>query len=569
MKPKHLYLSLILLILTFSGLFGTAAAADVQKVHALLICLGDDLKIRASVNVNEENMTDILLQVSENCNVDLTIMKSVKVGRGVVSKMTLSNATTLNPIDQKQGLITTRQVIDWLENLNPNEEDTVLVYYNGHGGVYGETHMLHFDGVKDLYNRNELSALLARKQARLKILITDTCKNQLDTPLPQANAYYAQVQEKNRSYTKHLFLQHSGMLDITAASTNQFALANNQLGGFFTAALIESFNEKSDMKGEGGIGNSDGFLSWEEVFAKCVWETQDLFSQSTSKFGAVLSSKLGERNQTTQTPEQFSLPSRSGGNSGSVTPGPTTDPPKLTDSFPNDSDGSVPSQHFNTMITWEKDGATMAHIPAGEFRMGVPTRKNARAPAYSIYVDAFYMDTHEVTLAQYEEFLKRTGHRPLPEETYADAPAPNYPVVNVTWDDAVAYAKWAGKRLPTEAEWEKAARGGFVGQKYPWGNNPPDGTQANLAGKDEYAKTAPVGRHLPNEYGLHDMLGNVWEWCADTNDPNNRVLRGNSWRELPRTAWLTERYLIRYPRRDLVGGAVGFRCVVDADEVQR
>ena len=219
-------------------------------------------------------------------------------------------------------------------------------------------------------------------------------------------------------------------------------------------------------------------------------------------------------------------------------------------------------------ILWKKDGAEMVLIPAGEFQMGTPNRKNEPSPSYSVHVNGFYMDTHEVTLAQYEEFLKRTGHRPLPDETYTHAPAPNYPVVNVTWDDAVAYAAWAGKRLPTEAEWEKAARGGFVSQKYPWGNAPPDGTQSNLGGpKDNHKASAPVGSYLPNEFGLYDMLGNVWEWCSDTTDPQNRAARGNSWRELPRAAYLTERYLIPYPQQHLVGGAIGFRCVVDVDKV--
>ncbi|RKU28122.1 hypothetical protein C6499_10505 [Candidatus Poribacteria bacterium] len=219
-------------------------------------------------------------------------------------------------------------------------------------------------------------------------------------------------------------------------------------------------------------------------------------------------------------------------------------------------------------IMWEKDGAEMVLISEGAFRMGTPARKDEQLPAYPVHTDRFYMDIHEVTLAQYEVFLKQTGHRPLPEETYADAPAPNYPVVNVTWDDAVAYAEWAGKRLPTEAEWEKAARGGFIGQKYPWGNTLPDGTHANLGGlEDNHQRSAPVGTYLPNEFGLYDMLGNVWEWCSDTTDAQHRVLRGNSWRELPRIAWLTERYLMPYPRQHLVGGSVGFRCVVDVDKV--
>ncbi len=256
------------------------------------------------------------------------------------------------------------------------------------------------------------------------------------------------------------------------------------------------------------------------------------------------------------------------------------------------------------------DGAPMVLIPAGEFQMGSgpgTTYNSPTIPVHTVHIDAFYMDVHEVTLEQYNQFIRATGHRLLLDNISVYSPTNRHPVVFVSWLDAMAYAKWAGKRLPTEAEWEKAARGGLVGKEHPWGNAALDGTQCNFADKslsdvwdrggndgdnwadknidDGYVYTAPVGSYPPNGYGLYDMAGNVWEWCFDAYDENFysnspyrnpiadiivkdeknniieinklRVSRGASWNDGPPSVWIASR---REVDPHVRWGNTGFRC---------
>ena len=219
----------------------------------------------------------------------------------------------------------------------------------------------------------------------------------------------------------------------------------------------------------------------------------------------------------------------------------------------------------------------MVLIPAGPFLMGSDDLSKAEKPVHQVYLETYYIGKFEVTNAQFKTFCDATG-RPYPQARWTlhshDTSAsylvekPSYPVVDITWDDAVAYCQWlsekTGKkyRLSTEAEWEKAARGGLEGKKYPWGDEAYDadgryrancGSEAdndNRREKDGFLYTAPVGSFAPNQYGLYDMAGNVWEWCADVYDQNyyqhspernpagpnsdgnsdeKRVIRGGSW----------------------------------------
>jgi formylglycine-generating enzyme required for sulfatase activity len=216
-------------------------------------------------------------------------------------------------------------------------------------------------------------------------------------------------------------------------------------------------------------------------------------------------------------------------------------------------------------------------IPAGEFRMGAEDWPDSR-PIHDLRVDAFYLDVHEVTNAQYFAFCRATGRR-LPEfwgmaGFRSGLDFPDHPVIGVSWYDARDYAVWAGRRLPTEAEWEYAARGGLVGKPYPFGGE----LTAELA---RYSSAGPVavGRFSANGYGLHDMAGNVWEWVADRyaddyyaaspmdNPPGPasgrlRVIRGGSWHSGPGCQRVDYRNALPPNWVDI---AVGFRCACDTE----
>ena len=223
----------------------------------------------------------------------------------------------------------------------------------------------------------------------------------------------------------------------------------------------------------------------------------------------------------------------------------------------------------------------MVEIPAGEFTMGLDEMQalEDERPMHLVWVDRFSMDLHEVATAQYAEFLSAT-HRPAPWQWHEMdlLQARDRPVIGVDWSDADAYCRWKGKRLPTEAEWEKSARG-TDGRLYPWGNQVPRKDLANFAlgARFSYSQVLmPVQSYEfgKSPYGLYHMAGNVWEWVQDwyavnyyevspERNPQGpeqgqlKVLRGGSWSDLPK-------YLLTYGRFRLPpetrNSYTGFRC---------
>jgi serine/threonine-protein kinase len=203
----------------------------------------------------------------------------------------------------------------------------------------------------------------------------------------------------------------------------------------------------------------------------------------------------------------------------------------------------------NTMV-WEKDGKEMVRVPAGEFLYSDDKQKKE--------LPEFWIDKTPVTNAEFARFVAETGH-PAPQH-WGEAIPPKeietHPVVYVSWKDAVDYAEWAGKRLPTEEEWEKAARGAD-GRKYPWGDETPTPELCNF--KQNEGGTTPVGKYSPqgdSPYGCVDMSGNVWEWTATDYDKSRKVLRGAAGTIVKRTS--ARPNVPPVSRFDYYG----FRCVV-------
>lgn len=244
-----------------------------------------------------------------------------------------------------------------------------------------------------------------------------------------------------------------------------------------------------------------------------------------------------------------------------------------------------------TVIIWPKDGKEMTYVAGGTFSMGATVGDATYQPEHQVQVAEFYIDRWPVTNVEYKKFVDATNH-PVPNynvswcqtsdynwnpdtRMYPDGKA-DHPVVLVTWDDAMAYAAWAGKRLPTEAEWECAARG-MSGRRYPWGNDFEAGyCNCKEAG---LGRTSPIGYFSPNgntPEGLIDMVGNVWEWTNtlfrdypyDADDGREsrdasgfRVLRGASWVNDANVAHA----LSRLDGDFQFYNNVGFRCAVSPE----
>ena len=232
-----------------------------------------------------------------------------------------------------------------------------------------------------------------------------------------------------------------------------------------------------------------------------------------------------------------------------------------------------------------EDGKLMVWVPEGPFHMGSQEAEGDpdEFPQRSTYLSAYYIDLHEVTFAEFNMFVEKSGlpaaSIPVFQKDLSLITSLDQPAVGVSWDQARFYCEWAGKRLPTEAEWEKAAKG-ERDWKWPWGNTFQEGLANTLGESDRYQYSASPGQYElgRSPYGLYDMAGNVAEWVQDIYDPNyyeigpfrdpkgpeagkHRVYRGGSWNDSSANVRTAKRFAAAPHQASAV---IGLRCAKDA-----
>jgi len=456
----------------------------------------------------------------------------------------------------------------------PDTQDTILIYCSGHGVERdGVSYFLPQDAKFSIPKLTAIptkymkDALLACK-AEKRVLILDACHS-------------GEGRGENRM-GEALYNELSaseGLVTLASCKLNEVSYEWDEKGhGVFTYHLIEALKGAAD-RGDGILWTSEvNVYVWDKVRK---WAAQRGLSQTPFYVAAI---------------------------AGEIVLGGNIDSSKRLSQNPirvvqRQSDKSI--DNVGRYQYRQKDNMKMVYIPPGTFKMGDETGDLSgtenwiKIPQQEANVDAFYIDEHEVTNEQYCKFLnsisvkddgetwldasgikliyydwdyygiEKSGNQFKPKSGYE-----NHPVVNVYRSGANEYAKWVNGRLPTETEWEKAARGGLSGKKYPNGDSMShyDANYEGTGDKDRWRSTAPVKSFAPNGYGLYDMAGNVYEWCSDYWQEDNtqknekwHVIRGGSWADdssRMRCSFRFSNFIFYSDYNDFVG----FRVVMDNSE---
>ncbi len=485
-----------------------------------------------------------------------------------------------------------------------SKDDDVIVYFSGHGVTWNEAgepvgYLLPIEGSRKEpfasgVNMSEVRQALTSLSAKHVFVMVDACYS----GLVGASQFKSGILDPDTENEVAALRAQPGKQVLTAGGAGQEALEISYWKhGLFTHYLLQGLGKDflADTNNNQVVNVHELF---EYVRPKVVREASDLGQTNPQK--PELWNLTAERGELVFINPYPKIPEP-----GQETRPTSASTPKASSSAIDVDRLAFLEQRFaqleresNLISTRQgQDGAPMVLVQEGPFLMGSNDRQPDEQPIHEVYLDAYYIDTFEVTTSRFETFRSATS-RDEPEywrwegflgmgKSVAHEVVPNKPVVGVSWEDAMAYCEYYGKRLPTEAEWEKAARG-TDGRRYPWGREVPTPKYANIDVDNErpwddfdnYSALTTVGSFPAgvSPYGVEDMAGNVWEWVADLYAENYyarsaqknpmgpisgefRVIRGGSWGDgstLIRSASRGKLYSKNWNYN------LGFRCVQDA-----
>jgi hypothetical protein len=407
-----------------------------------------------------------------------------------------------------------RQIESFFTDRRLKRDDLLLFYFSGHG-IKDEEGRLYFatpDTRRDQLRTTAITATLIHdvmrySRSRRQVLILDCCYS---GAFPRGML----ARGDEAVGTKERF-EGRGRVVLTASDSMQYAFEGDAVEGEGVCSIFTSVLVRGLETGEADL-DRDGNVTLDELYDyvfDCVIDETPQQRPGKWAFDVQGDIIIARRAYPVIKPAEFS-PDR---------------------------------------MIWPNDGKEMVRVSAGVFLYGDKKRE--------VDLPEFWIDKTPVTNAEYARFVADTDRKP-PEHWKGKTPSQkivDHPVTNVSWHDAVAYAKWAGKRLPTEQEWEKAARG-TDGRKYPWGDQEPTPDLCNFDGN--IGSTTLVGQYSPqgdSPYGCADMAGNVWEWTPSDYERGGKVLRGGSWFTIANHVRSAYRYR-NYPG-DTGDDSWGFRCV--------
>ncbi len=588
MWPSRWMLSSLFALLTLTPAVGRTAVPSLQQPQAYAVVIGIS-------QYREEAIPKVPYAVKDAEAIAQMLERQAGIPKTHIRLLTDAKATG-NDL---------RTVEDWLK-LRVKPESTVYVYYAGHGTPNpktGEAYLVPWDGNPDypsgLFPLNDLYAALSKLPAKDVVVLLDACFSGAQGRSVLAKGARPMVISVENP------LLASGKVIVLAASTgNQISSDYDKAGhGLFTHAVLTGLHGAAD-KDKNGLVTLKELYPYvrEQVAMKAVEELnreqtpvllpgeEALGARSALPVALALpggpespkpSAALSQAEQELKALEKQERRMEEQEKQAALQRQIEEKKRRLEEKKKKLEVASLPSYGAPKQAGREitgKDGAPMVLVPEGEFTMGGDVYGDER-PIHRVFLDEYYIDKYEVTTSRYAAFLQATSRKNPDKWNEASLVSDgNRPVIGVNWNDAATYCRHYGKRLPTEAEWEKAARG-TNGRKYPWGNDELESRQTHVdkcCDWKGYATLSVVGEHDADKspYGAYDMEGNVEEWVADyydvnyyqrSPDRNPTGPGGSPYKAIRGGSWARGKYFTSSSKR---GGAIeewstahlGFRC---------